>query len=386
MDRSDALWQRAIDVGIAGVLGTYGAMAGLTSGEYPHPGPVTSVLVGAAGAALATRRSRPRLSVLLALSFLVLPSLLFGSYQAGSSLLIGLTASFSAAAYGASRWFVATAVAGFGVLDSLAGLASGHTLVEFLGSVAFVVAALGAAAAAGFVVCRMRALVAANIALRELVEQEAVALTHAAVEAERRRVAAELHDILSHGLGVVVLQTTAADHAWTVNPDRAREALLAANRTALDAVDQLHTLLSVVRDTPDGSLTPVPTLADLDALAAASSTRGFQVDLLIDGTPRPVPAAVQASVYRVAQEGITNALRHSGARGCRIRIRYDPSVVTVQVEDDGSGAGSGSGTGSAVGSQLGLVGIRERARLFGARVEAGPREPKGWQLRVEFPA
>lgn len=159
-----------------------------------------------------------------------------------------------------------------------------------------------------------------------------------------------------------------------------------ASRTALDAVDQLHTLLSVVRDTPDGGLTPVPTLADLDALAVASSSRGFQVDLVIDGTPRPVPAAVQASVYRVAQEGITNALRHSGARGCRIRIRYDPDAVTVQVEDDGSGSGAGSASGSAVGSQLGLVGIRERARLFGGRVEAGPREPKGWQLHVEFPA
>ncbi len=382
VDRSGVRWQRALDIGIAGSLGTYGALAGLTSGEYPSPGPVTALLVGGAGAALVLRRSHPRLSALLALSLLALPSLFFGSYQAGSSLLIGLTASFSAAAYGTSRWFVAAAVVGFAVIDSLAGPASGGTLIEFVGTVAFVAVALGAAAAAGFVVCRMRALVAANIALRELVEQEAVALTHAAVEAERRRVAAELHDILSHGLGVVVLQTTAADHAWTSNPDRAREAVRAASRTALDAVDQLHTLLSAVRDTPDGGLTPVPTLADLDALAAASSSRGFEVDLVIEGTPRPVPAAVQASVYRVAQEGITNALRHSGARGCHIRIGYDPDVVTVQVEDDGSGSKSRS----SVGSQLGLVGIRERARLFGARVEAGPREPRGWQLRVEFPA
>jgi signal transduction histidine kinase len=372
-----------MDVGIAGALAAYGAMAGLTSGEYPRPGPVTAVLVGAAGAALVARRSHPRPGILLALSFLAVPSLLFGSYQAGSSLLIGLTGSFSAAAYGASRWFVAIAVVGFAVVDSLA-LAARGAFSEFAGSVAFVVLALGAAAAAGFVVCRLRALTAANIALRELVEHEAATLTHAAVEAERLRVAAELHDILSHGLGVVVLQTTAADHAWTSNPDRAREAVRVASRTALDAVDQLHTLLSVVRDTPDGGLTPVPTVADLDALAVASSSRGFQVDLVIDGTPRPVPAAVQASVYRVAQEGITNALRHSGARGCRIRIRYDPDAVTVQVQDDGSG--SGSRPGSSVGSQLGLVGIRERARLFGGRVVAGPREPKGWRLRVEFPA
>lgn len=206
-----------MDIGIAGALAAYGATAGLTSGEYPSPGPVTAVLVGAAGPALVARRSHPRPSILLALSFLAVPSLLFGSYQAGSSLLIGLTGSFSAAAYGASRWFVAIAVVGFAVVDSLA-LAARGAFSEFAGSVAFVVAALGAAAATGFVVCRLRALTAANIALRELVEHEAATLTHAAVEAERLRVAAELHDILSHGLGVVVLQTTAADHAWTKQP------------------------------------------------------------------------------------------------------------------------------------------------------------------------
>lgn len=159
-----------------------------------------------------------------------------------------------------------------------------------------------------------------------------------------------------------------------------------ASRTALDAVDQLHTLLSVVRDTPDGGLTPVPTLADLDALAVASSSRGFQVDLVIDGTPRPVPAAVQASVYRVAQEGITNALRHSGARGCRIRIRYDPDAVTVQVEDDGSGSGAGSASGSAVGRSWvwSASGSGRGSSAVGWRPDHANR--RGWQLHVEFPA
>ena len=366
-------WASAIDVSVAVALAGYGALAALTSDEYPHPGPATAALVGAAGLALVVRRVRPTLSLLLALTLLAVPSALFGSYQSGSSLLIALVACYSAAAYGTSSWVLGAAVLGFAVVDGRGDLPGA------LGAMVFVVVALGAAAAGGFVVRRMRSLTAANIALRELVELEAAATTRAAVDEERARVARELHDILSHSLGVVVLQTTAADHAWVADPERAHDAVRAASSTALEAVEQLRTLLSVVRDGPDGGRTPVPTLDDLGSLAAASSSGGFRVDLVVEGTPRPVPAAVQASVYRVAQEGIANALRHSGASGCRIRIGYEPTLVTVQVDDDGSGSVA------ATGSQLGLVGIRERARLFGARVQAGPREPGGWRLRVEFP-
>ena len=366
-------WARTIDVSVAVALAGYGALAALTSDEYPHPGPATAALVGAAGLALVVRRVRPTLCLLLALSLLAVPSVLFGSYQSGSSLLIALVACYSAAAYGTSTWVLAAAVVGFAVVDGRGDLPGA------VGAMVFVVVALGAAAAGGVVVRRMRSLTAANIALRELVELEAAATTRAAVDEERARVARELHDILSHSLGVVVLQTTAADHAWVADPERARDAVRAASSTALEAVEQLRTLLSVVRDGPDGGRTPVPTLDDLGSLAAASSSGGFRVDLVVEGTPRPVPAAVQASVYRVAQEGIANALRHSGASGCRIRIGYEPAVVTVQVDDDGSGSVA------TTGSQLGLAGIRERARLFGARVQAGPREPGGWRLRVEFP-
>ena len=217
--------------------------------------------------------------------------------------------------------------------------------------------------------------------MRELVQREAQSATRAAVEDERARVARELHDILSHSLGVVVLQTGAAEHAWASDPDNALESVRAARTTSLEAIDQLRALLSVVRDDPTADRSPIPTIGDLPELAARTTRAGFRVDLEVEGTPRPVPAQVQASVFRVTQEGISNAMKHSGSRHCRIRLSYLPDAVVVEVDDDG-----GQRPPSATGSQLGLAGIRERARVFGGAVDAGPRDSGGWRLTVAFPS
>ena len=363
-----------LDVVLALGLGGLAALAGLISDEYPNPGPVTAALMGAAGFVLVVRRTYPVLSFVASLGLMSIVCVLFGTYQAGTSLLIGLVACYSAPAYGVSLAVFIPVLLGFALANS-----SGPMPGRIAGMV-FVVVSMGLAGAGGRLARRLRELTAANIALRELVELQSEATTRAAVEDERSRVARELHDILSHSLGVVVLQTGAAEHAWTADPVRARESLHAARETAVEAVDQLRLLLGVVRDGPTGERVPVPRLDDLDALAARSCAAGFDVRLEVIGDPRPVPPEVQASVYRVAQEGIANAMKHSGAHGCRIRVDHQPDCVVVEVEDDGQGSGSGAG------SQLGLVGIRERAAMFGGRVDAGPRSAgDGWRLEVAFP-
>jgi signal transduction histidine kinase len=361
--------------GVLGVgLGGLAALAGLTSDEYPNPGPVTAVLMGAAGLILVVRRTRPVLAFVGSLGLMSAACLLYGTYQAGTSLLIGLVACYSALAYGVSLAVFIPVLIGFSLAES-SGPMPGR-----IASALFVVISMGLAGAGGLLARRLRALTAANIALRELVELQSEATTRAAVEDERSRVARELHDILSHSLGVVVLQTSAAEHAWTADPGRARESLHAARETAVEAVDQLRSLLGVVRDGPAGERAPVPRLDDLTALTARSRAAGFDVELEVLGEPRPVRPEVQASVYRVAQEGIANAMKHSGAHSCRIRLHYKADCVVMQVEDDGRASSAG------IGSQLGLVGIRERAAIFGGRVEAGPRPAgPGWCLEVAFP-
>ena len=367
-------WRVALDVVPGVALGGLAGLAGLTSSEYPNPGPVTAILVCAAGLMLVLRRTQPTVAFVGSMGLMTLVSLVFGSYQAGTAVLIGLVASYSALSWGVPLpVFV-------GVLALYAGgEAWGEPLPEALGGAVFVVGVLGLAGAGGYLTRRLRELTAANIALRELVQRESAATAQAAVRDERARVARELHDILSHSLGVVVLQTSAAEHAWTADPEHAREALHSARETAVEAVEQLRTLLDVVREDPSSGRSPVPSIADLPALAQRTTSAGFEIDMAVLGEPRPVPAAVQASVYRVAQEGIANAMKHSGAHSARLQVAYEPDCVVVSVDDDG-----GTPRGAA-GSRVGLVGIRERATVFGGRVEAGPRDSGGWRLQVAFP-
>jgi signal transduction histidine kinase len=363
-----------VDIVIAVVLAGYAFASGLTSSDYPEPGWLTAILVGASGLALALRRTRPVIGYTLSMGLLTIAALLVGPYQAGSSVLIALVASFSALAYRVGWPLFAGMTIAFAAVDNRG------SMPDAVGGVAFVIILLGLAGAGGYLVRRLRELSAANIALRELVEMQSATTAQAAVEDERSRVARELHDILSHSLGVVVLQTGAAEHAWESDPTRARDALRAARITSLEAIDQLRTLLSVVRDDPTATRTPVPTVDDLPALAARTTAAGFPVDLRIVGTPRAVPAQVQASLFRVTQEGIANAMKHSGSKGCRIRLEYQADSVVVEVDDDGGTSAS------AAGSALGLAGVRERAKLYGGHVEVGPKAAGGWRLKVAFPS
>jgi signal transduction histidine kinase len=365
-----------VDIAIGVVLGLLAGTAGWTSEEYPNPGLVTGLLVGGAGLALCLRRLRPTASFVAAMGLLAVPAVLFGSYQAGTSLLVALVACFSALAHGVSvRLFV--------LVGTLAAAAlGGREWPGWLYGFVFTVVVCGLAGVGGWLTRRLRETTAANIALRELVELESAAATRAAVEDERARVARELHDILSHSLGVVVLQTTAAEHAWGSDPSRARQSLHAARITALEAVDQLRTLLAVVHSDPTSGWSPVPRVEDLTALAERTDAAGFHVEMAVSGTLRPIPALIQASIYRVAQEGLANSLKHSGARGCRIQLDYRTDRVVVSVEDDAPSSGTGSG------SYMGLRGLRERAALVGGDVEVGPAIPDGtgWCLRAVFPA
>ncbi len=364
----------AFDVAIAVALGGYAFASGLTSTDYPEPGMATALLAGGSGLSLALRRIRPTQGFALSIGLLTATALVLGPFQAGSSVLIAIVACFSAIEYGVSWWVFSALVGAFALADNRGAMP------EALGGVAFVVILLAMSGAGGYLVRRLRQLSAANAALRELVEMQSAAATRAAVDEERQRVARELHDILSHSLGVVVLQTGAAEHAWNSDPASAREALLAARATSLEAIDQLRTLLSVVRDDPTAERSPIPGIDDLPALAARTTAAGFPVDFQAVGVPRPVPPQIQASLFRVAQEGISNALKHSGSAGCRIRLEYLTDTVVVEVVDGGGSAAAGAG------SRLGLVGVRERAHLFGGNVEAGPIATGGWRLKVAFPS
>lgn len=366
--------QRVFDAAVAVVLTAYAAAAALTSDEYPITGWRTAAFMIVAGGGLAFRRRSPTVAFAVTIGALTVLAVVVAPFQAGSSLLIAMVAAYSATAYAARRWVIGIGAVALVLAQSLPGRFGGPP------SGAFVALVLGLAGAAGLVVRRMRSLSAANSALAALVQRESEANTQAAVDEERARIARELHDILSHSLAVVALQTGAAEHAWGKDDERALASLSSARATSLEAIDQLKTLLAVVRDEHDSRQPPLPTLLDLPTLAERSSREGFTIDLTVHGNERPVSPQVAASVYRVAQEGIANALKHSGSSGCRMCLTYGSDNVTIVVDDDGGGSGPAGG-----GSQLGLPGLKERAAIFGGWVNAAPLAGGGWRLEAEFP-
>ena len=196
---------------------------------------------------------------------------------------------------------------------------------------------------------------------------------------ERQRIARELHDIISHSLGVVVLQVGAAERVLERDPARAREVLGSIRATGQEAIGEMGTLFGLLDAGPRSSREPQPSLAELDGLVSRMREAGLSAELVIEGERRALPAALELSAFRVVQEGLTNALKHAGPAEVRALLRYGEDRLEVEIADDGTMAGNG------VGSRRGLAGIRERVEIFGGRLDAGPRPGGGWTLHASFP-
>jgi signal transduction histidine kinase len=210
-----------------------------------------------------------------------------------------------------------------------------------------------------------------------------------AVNAERARIARELHDVVAHSVSVMVVQAGAARRVLHRDPDRASEALSSIETTGRQALDELRRLLGMLREYTDQppSLTPQPQLRDLDALVAQVEEAGLAVQLIVEGQPRELPSGIDLSVFRIVQEALTNTLKHAGPAHARIALRYSPRELVLQVTDDGRGAASRlvSRDGGARRDGQGLVGMRERVALYGGELRTGPRPGGGYEVEARLP-
>ena len=202
----------------------------------------------------------------------------------------------------------------------------------------------------------------------------------AAVAEERARIAREMHDSVAHTVSVMVLQAGAAEQALALAPERARESLVTIQDAGREAISELHRMLGILRE-PVGelALAPHPGVARLDALLDQVRRAGLPVELSVEGEPCRLPAGVDRSVYRIVQEGLTNTLKHAGPAHASVRLCYGGRAVELEVLDDGTGPAPGNGGG------FGLVGMRERAALYGGVLESGPRPDRGYALRASLP-
>jgi signal transduction histidine kinase len=199
-----------------------------------------------------------------------------------------------------------------------------------------------------------------------------------AVEEERTRIARELHDVVGHALGVIVVQAEGERAVLTESAaDSTRETLAAIAQCARDALDDVRRLLVVMRSAE--SLGPQPRLSELPRLLESVETAGLRIDLVIEGHPRPLSTAVDLSAYRVVQEALTNTLRHSQGATAHVALRYVDDEVIIDVIDDGPATSDRQSRG------FGLLGMRERVALFGGEVQVGTRPGGGFGVHVNLP-
>ena len=211
----------------------------------------------------------------------------------------------------------------------------------------------------------------------ERAQDEAV---KAAAEAERRHIARELHDVVAHSVGVMVVQAGAARKVLDDKPEAARESLLAVEATGHEAMAELRRMLGVLGENgSEAPRAPQPTLDTLDTLIGPVREAGLPVVLRVEGERPSISPAIDNAAYRIVQEALTNALKYAGGAPTEVVIRYTLDAVEVEVVDEGVVATPAEGIGR------GLAGMRQRVALFGGSIEAGKRPGRGYAVRARLP-
>lgn len=205
-----------------------------------------------------------------------------------------------------------------------------------------------------------------------------------AVAEERARIARELHDVVAHAVSVIVVQADGAAYAVRGKPELAERAVQTISATGRQALTELRRLLGVLRsDGNDSERTPQPGAQSLTELADRVRSVGLPVRLDVSGDLDDLPAGVSLGVYRIVQEALTNTLKHAGPGSkAKVRVQRVGDRVDLDITDNGHSAAR---TLVGVSGGNGLIGMRERALVFGGTLEAGPRPSGGWQVRASLP-
>jgi signal transduction histidine kinase len=347
-------------------------------GQLQGPAWATVPSVLLSGAPLLWRRRFPWTALLVSYGTI------FGLYLAGvdqynylasvaSALIIVFTfAGAVELGQAVAGLVVAAALLTVSALQGIPGIIWGNGLV------------LGAWAAGRAIRARrllIEELARTTTALRESREQHA----EDAVAAERTRIARELHDVIAHSVGVMVVQAGAAEQMIPIAPERATTAVRSVQECGRQALTDLRRLLGVLR--PDGEdageLAPQPGLGDVPELLDRLDAAGLAVRLTSSGTVRPLAPGVDLAAYRIVQEGLTNVLKHAGATGAFLDVRYDDDGVGIEIRN---AAGEPTVRRRVDGAGHGLVGMRERALMCGGSFAAGPEDGGGFAVRVRLPA
>jgi signal transduction histidine kinase len=264
---------------------------------------------------------------------------------------------------------------GVAVVDAIIWVPAGR--LPALSDIAFVlVLTVGPWSFGRIVLTHARSSEASAAEARRLAEDK-----ERAVQAERARIARELHDVIAHSLSVMVVQAGAAEDLLRRDPARAAQAMAEVQRAGRRALSETGRLLDLIRDDDESGLAPQPGTGDLPRLAEEFRGSGLPVDLDLDGGAGGLSPGVDLSIYRIVEEGLTNALKHAAGARTRVRLRRSGDEITVDITDEGGTTSEPWRTGG-----YGLIGLRERVSVFGGTLDAGPTGSGGFRLSARLPA
>ncbi|WUC15255.1 histidine kinase [Streptomyces sp. NBC_00564] len=355
--------------------------------EVREPASVPWPLVVLSALPLAAMRRYP----LAAFTVVLVAVLAIGDDASWINVLTCVIGAYSAVMYSRYR---AGALAAMVVAAVLAGAAfrEAEPMLPAWSSPAVVL--LVAGVTAGLVRFSRRRLAASRDRFTELQKAQEETMRRA-VEEERARIAAELHDVVTHNVSVMVIQAGAARKVMDAAPERSKEALLAVEAGGRAAMAELRHVMGLLAapdtglsDSPADGLEPQPGLGQLDALTERVRAAGTPVNVAMSLPPDPLPPGVELAAYRVVQEALTNTIKHAPGADASVMIGYAGDCLEIEVMDTGAAYDSPSAdtdASSADGTGRGLIGLRERLAVYGGELTAGPTLAGGYRIKARVP-
>ncbi len=338
------------------------------------------LLLITAGAVLVLRRRYPvAVFAVTALTSAIYYALDFPDGPGWLALFVAL---YTLTAHGDGRRSLVVAGVGIAVLTAIwLPAASDVQPPAAIGWVYFRIGAAVMSAALGESVRSRKVIAAQALERAELAERTREEEARARVDAERLRIAREVHDTVAHAIAVINVQSGVTAHVLDKRPEQARETLKIIERTSSRALSEMRAILGVL----DGR-SPHPGLGQIRELAAAARDAGLEVEFDTPAPPPEMPGAIGTAIYRILQESITNVIRHAGATRVSVEVNYGADTVDIRVTDDGRQSPAASfATGPARTAGRGILGMRERCRLLGGDLDAGPLPHGGFAVTARLP-
>jgi signal transduction histidine kinase len=371
-----SLSPRMLDAALAAAVLAASVVEAATLKSLDGPRGATIVLVSAMSVMLVWRRTHP-LAAAVGLAAIAVPAAIWVGdiSELVATFLPLLIIAYSSGRYGDTRQGVA-ALAVLLVAVPVVGLLGANPTA---GDAYFPMIIVTVCWVAGRTV---------NLRLRHAAELHETAALAAeqrerdaqqAVAGERRRIAREMHDVVAHSISIMVVQAGGARRILAADPDRAERAAARIRHAGSDALAEMDLLLGVLETAPASA--GRPTLDALAELVDRTREAGLPVTLAVTGARRPLSAGAELAIYRVIQEALTNAIKHAGGATTRVELAWGVDALELRVADRGDGGASPD----LVGAGHGLIGMRERLRVHGGELEAGPQPSGGFLVVARLP-